>query len=272
MFGDRVDFDDARAYWGEMGRGEGWEQYYDEELKIGDSVSIVFQDVKDHAIAPQIGSNGELELPLVGSVKAAGLTRLELQKKWTPLYTPTAFKGAYIEGGSGFLRHTGRGFYLGLLVVLIGFWATLQSFRKNNSVFTLPERKFIWFWSAAAFVCVLLAHGRYSPFAPLYHRIYEAIPQLQTVRSPEKFLHVVNFAALVLFAYGINGLSRRYFVVPLVDIPLGARLKSWWSKAGAFDSNAGSPAVSGKHRRIGRMGGLWNYPSGSAAISARRPI
>jgi hypothetical protein len=236
LFGDRVDFSDERAYWGGMGRDASWEHYYNDKLQSGDSVPIMFQDEKGHSIAPQIGSNGELALPLVGTVQAAGLTRLELQKKLNGLYSSTSFKGAYVEGGGGgFMRHTGRGFYFGLLVVMIGLWAALQSLRKNDAVFTLLDRKFIWFWSVTGIVSVLFAHGRFSPFASLYYWIYSVMPYSSTVRSPEKFLHVANFAAIILFAYGINGLNRRYFEAALTEVPLGRRLKDWWSKADAFD-------------------------------------
>lgn len=130
----------------------------------------------------------------------------------------------------GFFRYTGRGFYIGITIAFIGLWAALQSFRNKDSVFALPERKLIWFWSAAAVVALLFAYGRFAPF---YQIIYH-LPYFSTIRNPEKFIHIVDFSAVILFGYGVQGLSRRYLNVPLVNNP-NKRLANWWAKASAFD-------------------------------------
>lgn len=129
-----------------------------------------------------------------------------------------------------FLRYTGRGFYIGITIVFIGFWALLQSFRGKESVFILFERKLIWFWAVLAFVCLLLAYGRFAPF---YRMIY-SLPYFSTIRSPEKFLHILTFAAVILFGFGVQGLMRRYVDVPAASTP-GKGQSGWWAKAPAFD-------------------------------------
>lgn len=133
----------------------------------------------------------------------------------------------------GFLRHTGRGIYLGTFVALIAFWAALQSLRKKDSVFTPAERKLVWFWFGVACVSLLLAYGRHLPFNLYYHTVY-ALPYFSTIRNPDKFLHILTFAVIILFAYGLHGLSRRYLDVPLASAS-GGRLKTWWTKASSFD-------------------------------------
>jgi len=129
-----------------------------------------------------------------------------------------------------FIRHTGRGIYLGVFVVLVGLWAALQSFRSRDSVFTPLERKLIWFWFVVGIVALLFAWGRYAPF----YRLIYTLPYFSTIRNPDKFLHFVTFASIILFGYGINGLYRRYIDVPLVGASNG-RLKAWWTKASNFD-------------------------------------
>src|SRR5262249_21726612 len=62
----------------------------------------------------------------------------------------------WVAGGKqgprpGPMRYTGGGFYAGVLVVLIAVWASLQALRKENSVFSLRERKLIWFWMGVFF-------------------------------------------------------------------------------------------------------------------------
>jgi len=131
----------------------------------------------------------------------------------------------------GTIRRSGTGIYAGVAVALVGLWAVVQSWRKQNSVFTLPERKFIWFWSGAALVALLLAFGRFAPF---YQLIY-ALPYASTFRNPGKFGSVFNWALLILFATGLSGLSRRY-LNPAQPKREGAQPgKSWWARAERFD-------------------------------------
>jgi len=230
LFGDRVDFNDERAYWGSMGRDASYDRYYHQKLQPGDSLQLAIPGTANVA-SVQISSNGDLAVPSMAPIKAAGLTRLELQKA----LNDSPLKGAVIQYVSGFPRHTGRGVYFGLLIVIVGLWAAFQSFRTAGSVFTIRERRYIWFWTVAALISLLLAHGKYSPFASLYYWIYTVLPYASTVRSPEKFLHVMNFSVLILFAYGIDGIKRQYLDAPFISTALSARLKSWWARAAAFD-------------------------------------
>jgi hypothetical protein len=156
---------------------------------------------------------------------------------WGAIGRDPSFDRYFASNGTGplpppraFLRHTGRGVYIGIVIVLVAFWAVLQSFRKKDSAFTLIERKFVWFWAGAAIISLLLAWGRFAPF---YQVVYH-LPYFSTIRNPDKFLHIVTFATVILFGYGFHGLHRRYIEVPLLNIPQG-RLKAWWARAGVFD-------------------------------------
>ncbi len=144
----------------------------------------------------------------------------------------------YFAGGkqdprpAGSLRFTGGGNYAGLLVVMVGFWAALQGLRKKDSVFSPANRHWLWFWSAVAAMALLLAFGRFAPF----YRLFYALPYVSTIRNPTKFLHVFNWALVVLFAYGVHGLTKRYLEGATAQANgLSAHLKSWWAKASAFD-------------------------------------
>jgi hypothetical protein len=129
-----------------------------------------------------------------------------------------------------FIRHTGRGIYLGSAVVILALWGVLQSLRKKDSVLTPMERKLVWFWLAVGIVSLLFAFGRFTPF---YRLIYN-LPYFSTIRNPDKFLHIFTFAVIILFGFGLHGLQRRYLDAPLVNAPEG-RLKRWWSQVSAFD-------------------------------------
>jgi hypothetical protein len=140
------------------------------------------------------------------------------------------------EQGSpqGFQRFCGSGNYAGTVVLLVALWAIIQSFRQQNSVFSATHRRFLWFWTAALVVSLLLAFGRFAPF---YQLLY-ALPYFSTIRNPIKFLFVFSWAIVTIFAYGIHGLSRRYLEIPAVSSasPL-AQFKTWWAKARGFDRN-----------------------------------
>jgi hypothetical protein len=112
---------------------------------------------------------------------------------------------AYKTTKQGFPRHSGAGEYAGVLVALIALWALIHSFATGGS-FTERERRMIWFWGVAAFIGLLLSWGRHAPF---YQFIY-ALPYFSTIRNPMKFMHPSHMALMILFAYGLQGIWRRY--------------------------------------------------------------
>ena len=129
-------------------------------------------------------------------------------------------------------RFSGGGIYAGVLVVLVALWAILQSFRKQKSVFSAEDRKLIWFWLVVAWIALLLSYGRFAGF---YRWLY-ALPYASTFRNPAKFIHVVEWALLILFAYGLNGLSKTCLEGPGTPAAgLAAQFKQWWAKARGFD-------------------------------------
>jgi hypothetical protein len=146
---------------------------------------------------------------------------------------------SYFAGGKqgpppqAMLRLSGGGPYAGVLVILIAAWAAVQSLRKRDSVFTLNERKFLWFWIAAFVFALLLSFGRFAPF----YRIVYALPYSSSVRNPAKLLHIVTLSILMCFAVGIHGLYRRYLTVSSTKgNNWSERLRSWWREPG-FDRN-----------------------------------
>jgi hypothetical protein len=131
-----------------------------------------------------------------------------------------------------FLRYGGGGIYAGVSVALIALWAVLQAFRRENSIFSLAERKYIWFWVGVAVVCALVGFGRFAPF----YQFFYALPFASTMRNPSKFYHVVSWMIVILFAYGLNGLGRLCLDAPSAAAPgLSSALRSWWARATAFD-------------------------------------
>lgn len=107
---------------------------------------------------------------------------------------------------AGWPRYSGAGEYAGVLVVLLGIWAIVESLRRNGQAFTHTERRMIWFWAIAGFISVLFAWGRHAPF----YKIVYALPYFSSIRNPIKWMHPAHLSLIVLFGYGLQGLSRRY--------------------------------------------------------------
>jgi hypothetical protein len=128
---------------------------------------------------------------------------------------------------TGVFRYTGGSNYIGLLIALIALWSVAQSFRKNNSVFSPSQRKWIWFWFVIAVVSFLLALGHFAPF---YEWFY-ALPYVSTIRNPTKFLFLFTIGFVILFAFGIDALWRRY----MTNYQGGTG--SWWKQADRFEKN-----------------------------------
>jgi hypothetical protein len=128
---------------------------------------------------------------------------------------------------TGVFRYTGGSNYVGLLLLLIALWAVGQSFRKNNSVFSQLQKKWIWFWFAIAVVSLLLALGHFAPF----YRLFYSLPYVSTIRNPTKFLFLFTFGFVILFAFGVDALWRGY----MDNYKMGT--ESWWKRAESFDKN-----------------------------------
>ena len=142
----------------------------------------------------------------------------------------------YLENGSqgtppnSIVRFTGSGNYVGVLVVLLAVWAATEAVRGNASIFSPGRRKWVWFWSGLAVISLLLALGRYAPF----YRWFYALPYVSTIRNPTKFLYLFDIGLVTLFAFGIDGLERRY-MQPIATRWIG--LPGWWARASRFEKN-----------------------------------
>jgi hypothetical protein len=121
-------------------------------------------------------------------------------------YWGTVGRDPTYEQTHRFPRHSGAGEYAGVFVVLVAIWALTEASRREGKAFSPQERNLIWFWGAAALISLLLSWGRHAPF----YRLVYALPYFSTIRNPMKFMHVVHMALMILFAYGLQGLGRRY--------------------------------------------------------------
>ena len=146
-------------------------------------------------------------------------------------YFASGRKGPF-PGGQ--IRFTSGSNYAGILVALLAFWAIAQSLRRQNSIFPVTQRPYIWFWAVVLIVTLLLAYGRFAPF----YQFFYMLPYASNIRIPTKFLLVFSWAIAILCAYGVHGLSRRYLEMPATgSASWPGQLQNWWAKVRGFDRN-----------------------------------
>ena len=97
--------------------------------------------------------------------------------------------------------------YLGLIPVLFAMfavwtWGSIR--RKGRADETSARLTDMPFWCAVWVVCLLLAFGRYTPI----YRLFYAIPYMDYIRAPVKFLHLVEIATAFLAGFGMNAFLR----------------------------------------------------------------
>ena len=155
--------------------------------------------------------------------------------------------GEWGPAPQSFPRSSGAGEYAGVLVVLIAAWALTRSFSKKAETYSTVEKKVIWFWAVMAVVAALFAWGRHAPF---YRLLYE-LPYFSTIRNPMKFMHPFHMVVMILFAYGLQGLSREYFEnLRTTARSAAGQAKGWLAGASGWEK-------------------LWTYGSiGAVAVAA----
>jgi len=135
-----------------------------------------------------------------------------------------------------FIRQTGGGCYAGILVALLAAWTIAQSFRRQNSAFSEYQRRMIWFWLALLVISLPLSFGRFGFFNGYPFRLLYELPGASLIRSPTKFISIFSWAIVVLSAYGVQGLSRRYLEASAVNIKSSiSQFQSWWKSVHGFD-------------------------------------
>ncbi len=106
------------------------------------------------------------------------------------------------ETGQGFQNFKLENQYLGAVPLLFAMLAVFLAV-KMRAQFPTRSRE-IYFWSAVTVIALLLSFGKYFP---LYYLFYQ-LPVVSSIRNPNKFLQVFQFALAVLSAYGLDTLLR----------------------------------------------------------------
>jgi len=238
LFGYRMDTPGGGEYWGAVGRDPAWDRYFaGGPLVPRTLLAVSFPGNTNLDTTVAVDPDGKISLPLIGEVNVLGKNIAQVKAELEELY------GAKLPGQQvnielvqpvGFLRYTGGGNYLGAVVWLVALWAIAQALRGGASVFTPLNRRQIVFWTVVSVIALLLAYGRHAPF----YRFFYMLPYMSAIRNPTKFLHVFTWAMIVVFAYGVHGLSRCYLQTiagNLAGAAHGWRIKSWWATRKGFE-------------------------------------
>ncbi len=184
------------------------------------------------------------QLPLLGSddpvVRSNALTAMKLGEAFrTNLDTPDRLSRTpglqNITRKSGiYWRYSGSGECAGVLVSLLAIFGVANIFRsKAEGVFSKSEWMSVVYWGAVAVFSLLAAWGR---FGFIYQFIYK-LPYFSTIRNPIKFMHPFHIAWIILAAYGMEVLYRRYmrnYGNKSTDV-LVSQIHTWWKRAVGFE-------------------------------------
>jgi hypothetical protein len=110
----------------------------------------------------------------------------------------------------GFFRYGMGSGYAGMLVWVLVGWTLVQVTRGQRSTFTINERRAVVFWIVVAVVATLLMFGRFAPF----YQLFFALPYASSIRNPAKFMHILEWALLILSGYGLQSLWRGWVEGP----------------------------------------------------------
>ena len=139
---------------------------------------------------------------------------------------------ALLSRAPAMARYCGTGEYAGVMVSILALFALVNSWRGAKAPFSSGERRAVWFWGGAAVFSLLAAWGRHGF---LYRLLYQ-LPYISTIRNPIKFMHPFHIAWLILAAYGMEALWRRYLQTAArrtETLPL--HLRKWWGKVSGFE-------------------------------------
>ena len=206
LSGNITQKDHSGAYWGQIGQ--------------------------DYRI-PGLGSDD----PLVRSNAVSSLNLLDTADCLLALDAPdrhsrTAGMAAVAKKRGIYWRYTGSGECAGTIVSLLALFGLANFFRKDRP-FSKSERAAVGFWIAAAVFSLLASWGR---FGFVYQFLYK-LPYFSTIRNPIKFMNPFHIAWIILAAYGLEALHRRYMLGPERG-PAGLlphHLHLWWGRVAGFD-------------------------------------
>lgn len=229
------------VYWGGVGRDPELDRFFDKIFQPGDEVALDVSAPNQprHTVVLKVDEDGTVKAPGVGPIQAAGLSGSELMRTIDQAYANGNAQSirASVALSSGFMRFTGGGDYLGILVCVLAVWAAIIAFPRKNSPFNHAQRLMIFFWLTVAVLSLFVAWGRFAPgsktadgwlgYAFLYH-----FPYFSTMRNPCKFIIFFTWAVVVLFAYGLHALSRRNEENQKQSLagPV-EHFKNWWARA-----------------------------------------
>jgi hypothetical protein len=173
---------------------------------------------------PNLRSNALASLKLTDTY-LTGLNKTDRFDRTEGIKAVTKKSGIY-------WRYSGSGECAGIMVSLLALFSLSNFFRKDRP-FSKPEHIAVGYWGVVLIFSLLASWGR---FGFVYQLLYK-LPYFSTIRNPIKFMNPVHIALIILAAYGMEALYRRYLRGPeRTDSGLLLHhLQLWWAKVTGFD-------------------------------------
>jgi hypothetical protein len=123
-----------------------------------------------------------------------------------PYWGRTGRSAEYETSGQGFSRFKLDNSFVGVVPMFLAIAMAVCAFHKRARERLSPDaRRRLVFWGIVAAVTLLLAFGKHF----LAYYFFYAIPKMNIIRNPNKFLHVFAVAIAVLSAHGLQYLIEQ---------------------------------------------------------------
>ncbi|MBN1936432.1 MAG: YfhO family protein [Anaerolineae bacterium] len=134
--------------------------------------------------------------------------RFSLQYSFWPWRVLTLFAPDFFgtpAGGDfwGYATYWEDAGYIGLLPILLAFWAVLAWLRRRKNADKISTVHETPFWAALALIALLLAMGKNMP---LYMLLYRYVPGFNSFQAPARLLCIYTPALALLAGLGLDAL------------------------------------------------------------------
>jgi hypothetical protein len=215
------------AYWGQVGQDSRIADLGSDDPNVRSNVITHLFPISSADLAsddPTVRSN----VVAVSKQSDNFLTALNTPDR----FSRTAGIQAIAKKSGIYWRYLGSGECAGTIVSLLAVFGLANFFRKDRP-YSQSERNAVGYWGAVAIFSLLASWGR---FGFVYQLLYK-LPYFSTIRNPIKFMHPFHIAWIILAAYGMEVLYRRYLRGPEKSDSglLLHHLQLWWAKVTGFD-------------------------------------
>lgn len=182
-----------------------------------DTLEFVVPDIhgrsNDPAVSPNDPYSGRLGLRIKLCPRCNGPVQEPMPgKAYSHPCGVAVTEESYAKMADGWHPYRQHGLYMGFGTVFFAMAGAMLLLRRKNQPKVEPQdgplcnRGEIAFWLASGIILYLCALGSFTPF----YRLVYALPFMDSIRCPVKFVHLLEWCIAALAGFGIDAVLRRF--------------------------------------------------------------